>query len=206
MPVISPNNPAGEPEDIFAETAPTPSPKPPTMSAPQSPTLTVAPAIAPEIPEVPEAGWFSRNKWLLIPLILVIIIVASGGSFYLWQRTKNQQPATNINLNINIPLPTNTNTAGGNTNVSLDLDRDGLTEDEERQYNTNPRSRDTDLDGLSDREEVKVYLIDPKDSDTDNDTYLDGEEVRSLHNPKGPGKLFELQEEIEKLRNLNINQ
>ena len=59
-----------------------------------------------------------------------------------------------------------------------DTDGDGLTDGEEvRVYKTNPLQTDTDLDGLSDFDEVKKYKTDPLVADTDGDGLNDGEEV-----------------------------
>lgn len=59
-----------------------------------------------------------------------------------------------------------------------DTDGDGLTDGEEvKIYKTNPLSVDTDLDGLSDFDEVKKYKTDPLKADTDGDGLNDGEEV-----------------------------
>jgi outer membrane protein OmpA-like peptidoglycan-associated protein len=59
-----------------------------------------------------------------------------------------------------------------------DTDGDGLTDGEEvKVYKTNPLLKDTDLDGLSDFDEVKKYKTDPLKADTDGDGLNDGEEV-----------------------------
>ncbi len=42
---------------------------------------------------------------------------------------------------------------------------------------------DTDLDGLSDTDELNIYHSNPKNADTDGDTYLDGNEVRQQFSP-----------------------
>jgi hypothetical protein len=73
-----------------------------------------------------------------------------------------------------------------------DSDGDGLSDDEEIKLGTNPNSPDTDNDGLTDREEVKVYGTNPLNADTDGDGYTDGDEVKGGYNPKGPGKLYQL--------------
>ncbi len=78
----------------------------------------------------------------------------------------------------------------------IDTDGDGLTDAEEAAAGTSPLRADTDSDGLGDREEVKVYGTDPLDADTDKDGYTDGEEVSSGYNPNGPGKLFEVPQDI----------
>jgi hypothetical protein len=80
-----------------------------------------------------------------------------------------------------------------NLKATIDSDKDGLTDEEELLYNTNPLNPDTDGDGLSDYEEVKIYNTDPLNPDTDGDGYLDGEEVNNGYNPNGPGKLSDKQ-------------
>lgn len=42
---------------------------------------------------------------------------------------------------------------------------------------------DTDQDGLTDCEEVKIYYTERFDSDTDNDSYLDGDEIDNGFSP-----------------------
>jgi hypothetical protein len=78
------------------------------------------------------------------------------------------------------------------TGDTTDSDHDGLTDEEERFYGTDPQKIDTDGDGLSDFEEVKVWDTDPLHPDTDGDGYKDGDEVKNGYNPKGPGKLFNI--------------
>ena len=58
-----------------------------------------------------------------------------------------------------------------------DEDLDGLNNSEEAAVGTSPYLADTDGDGLTDGEEVKVYLTDPTLRDTDSDGLTDGEEV-----------------------------
>ncbi len=71
----------------------------------------------------------------------------------------------------------------------LDSDSDALSDIEEQMLGTNITAADTDGDGLSDYEEVKVYNSNPLLVDTDGDTYSDLEEVRNGYNPNGEGKL-----------------
>jgi hypothetical protein len=73
-----------------------------------------------------------------------------------------------------------------------DEDGDGLSDTEEFQLGTNPQETDTDGDGLFDREEVKFYKTDPVDTDTDDDGYTDGTEVKGGYNPRGEGKLLDV--------------
>lgn len=73
---------------------------------------------------------------------------------------------------------------------TVDSDIDGLTDyDEIYLYGTNPYIIDTDGDGLSDYEEITIFGTDPLNPDTDSDTYLDGQEIISGYNPFGEGKI-----------------
>lgn len=63
------------------------------------------------------------------------------------------------------------------TGGGIDSDGDGLLDNEEAQYGTDPYDPDTDDDGLSDGEEVKIYSTDPLNPDTDLDGLKDGAEV-----------------------------
>jgi hypothetical protein len=78
--------------------------------------------------------------------------------------------------------------------ANLDTDKDGLSDEEEMALGTSKVSADTDNDALSDFDEVKIYKTDPLNSDTDNDGYLDGGEVKAGFNPKGEGKLLNINE------------
>jgi len=78
------------------------------------------------------------------------------------------------------------------TTPSKDSDGDGLSDIQEAQIGTSPTSTDTDVDQLSDYDEVMLYKSNPLDPDTDNDSYLDGEEVNNGYNPNGTGKLFQI--------------
>jgi hypothetical protein len=71
----------------------------------------------------------------------------------------------------------------------VDTDGDKLLDSEEQTFGTNINLADSDADGLSDYEEIKIYGINPLLSDTDSDGYSDGDEVKNGYNPKGDGKL-----------------
>ena len=58
-----------------------------------------------------------------------------------------------------------------------DYDGDKLTNIEEKNLGTMMNEKDTDFDGLTDYEEVKVYNTNPLEVDTDNDGLSDYEEV-----------------------------
>ena len=62
----------------------------------------------------------------------------------------------------------------------LDSDNDGLSDgDEVKVYGTDPTNTDTDSDGLSDGDEVAMHGTDPARDDTDGDRLTDGEEVNT---------------------------
>ncbi|MBI4584357.1 MAG: hypothetical protein HY717_10085 [Planctomycetes bacterium] len=69
-----------------------------------------------------------------------------------------------------------------------DLDGDGLTNLLEFRYRTNPSRGDTDMDGLSDREEVLVHGTDPTALDTDGDSSSDFVEVGNGVDPLNPNE------------------
>lgn len=71
----------------------------------------------------------------------------------------------------------------------IDSDGDSLTDTEEEALGTKINLIDSDFDGLSDYEEVKVYKTNPLNPDSDGDGYKDGDEVKSGYNPNGAGKL-----------------
>lgn len=73
-----------------------------------------------------------------------------------------------------------------------DQDRDGLTLDEEMQLGTSDGVADSDLDGLTDWDEVRVYKSNPLMADTDGDSYIDGHEVQNGYSPIGSGRLNEI--------------
>lgn len=66
----------------------------------------------------------------------------------------------------------------GSGRISLDADGDGLNHDEELTSSTSPTNDDTDGDGLTDFEEVRVYNTSPINVDTDNDGLTDWQEIR----------------------------
>ena len=74
------------------------------------------------------------------------------------------------------PLKADTDNNGKNDGEE-DYDKDGLTNIEEKNLNTFMDSTDTDSDGLTDYDEVKVYHTDPLNVDTDGDGVSDYEEV-----------------------------
>lgn len=62
----------------------------------------------------------------------------------------------------------------------LDEDGDGMRRSEEVRHGTDPLKRDTDADGLDDKEEIYVTRTSPLVNDSDRDGLLDAQEVRGL--------------------------
>ena len=81
-------------------------------------------------------------------------------------------------------------TSSSSLAATIDSDSDGLPDVVEVQYGTNPNSADTDNDGLSDYEEIKIYHTDPLNPDTDGDGFSDSQEVKAGYNPLGAGKMI----------------
>jgi|GEM_PF-3042255 len=138
------------------------------------------------------------------PLLIVIVIclIFLGAWFLFFQKKTNRPIGEETPVEEPAASPTST-VAEVAVPVVLDTDGDGLDDLEERNLGTNPESLDSDQDGLSDKEEVRIYLTDPWDQDTDGDGIEDGEEVKQNKNPNNPdpeAKIFDLQEEIGKLR------
>ncbi len=67
-----------------------------------------------------------------------------------------------------------------------DVDNDGLSFIEEINLRTDPQQADTDFDGLSDFDEVKLLRTDPTNFDTDGDSVSDGAEVMLGTSPNNP--------------------
>ena len=158
---------------------------------------------------VPEEQTWKNRKGLIFGSLAVVLVVASGGYFGLKFFARDeaapvsplvQTETENTSLETVTPEPAAETTIPepvqpAETAIApgpLDSDQDGLTDEEEAALGTNANNIDSDQDDLTDREEVKVYQTDPLNSDTDGDSYKDGEEIASGYNPKGQGKLLEI--------------
>ena len=75
----------------------------------------------------------------------------------------------------------------------IDTDNDGLDDVREYDLGTDPLNWDTDLDELSDGDEIIIWKTDPLNFDSDGDTYGDGAEIKNGYNPLGTGRLFEIE-------------
>jgi len=72
---------------------------------------------------------------------------------------------------------TDTDDDGEGNACDNDIDGDGLDNATELLLGTYPGIPDSDVDGLTDGEEVNLYATDPLNSDSDNDDVSDGDEV-----------------------------
>ena len=72
-----------------------------------------------------------------------------------------------------------------------DPDNDGLSNLEEFAHGTNPKSPDSDSDGLSDGAEVNIHGTDPLKWDSDGDTLPDGWEVQYFLHPLDPADAYQ---------------
>ena len=154
------------------------------------------------------------KKYLIIAAVGLLIILLGGAVYFYRQPLRaglqkytglinsNKPTQPNPSSNQNVPTSTNSPIVNpsqpvGNNNPppsanKIDSDHDGLTDEEEKALGTNPNSFDTDNDGLFDREEVKVFKTNPLNPDTDGDGFKDGYEVKMKFNPRGPGKLDQM--------------
>lgn len=196
----------GKVEDIFSEVDKT------VKSEPLRPWDNSSPASGTVIPR--DDGWL-KNKVLIAALVLGGLIIVVGGSYLglkyavkgasrVKETTAVKEEAKNNQIkteppNLTEPRSVEETAAPLSQPIEplkvtepLDSDQDGLTDEEEASLGTEVNQADTDRDGLSDREEVKVYGIDPLKADTDGDGYADGDEIRNGFNPKGAGKLLDI--------------
>jgi hypothetical protein len=203
---------SNEPEDILSSVdrgeavirkpaqpvAPIPGPMPTPAARPLPPA------------EPQDLGHTFKKVAIIIVLVLLGGAVLGAGGYYGYKLMNSEQsvinqPVTDLNINqpeINQPVDLNINSNQPNINqpaevppaeAPMDTDRDGLSDEDEMLYGTNPNEIDSDKDDLTDRDEIKVFKTDPNNADTDGDGYNDGAEIRAGYDPKGPGKLFNIQ-------------
>lgn len=193
-------------EDIFSEVD---KPVKPEPFKPRDNSLPPAGTVIPA-----DDGWL-KNKGLIAGLVFGGLIIVFGGGYLglkyaVKGRVKNESAAVQAETkNSRAPAETTkpaespaeeTAAPTGEpiepeqpeTTGPFDTDQDGLTDEEETGIRTDTSSPDTDQDGLTDREEAKVYGTDPLKADTDGDGYPDGAEIKNGFNPKGTGKLLDI--------------
>jgi hypothetical protein len=72
----------------------------------------------------------------------------------------------------------------------IDRDNDGVPKSIEDEYGTRDDRADTDLDNISDYEEIYFWFTDPNNADTDSDGFSDGREILTGYSPLGASQLF----------------
>ncbi len=151
------------------------------------------------IPSMPIASVPNNKKSMILLTVIVLIIISLLMGAYWFFILKKKTPSNSI-VSSNQPATvaeskTETKPVSKNKeNKSKqdnsmpisqikDSDGDGLYDEAEVLLGTSINSPDTDNDGLTDKDEVKVYKTDPLKQDTDNDGWLDGEEISNRTNP-----------------------
>jgi len=171
-------------------------------------SVAARPAAAFQAPlsETPKRRLRTPIIFLIIFIIIIVLGLAVMLAYNLWYNPDSDNENANQINSVTSITPTNSAAMVNSnvkldpiTNVTIDEDGDGLTDEEEKDLKTNPRSLDSDKDGLYDREEVRVYKTDPLKADSDGDGNMDGTEVANGFNPSGSGLLLDLEEEINKL-------
>lgn len=119
------------------------------------------------------------------PLSLAVNEISFGGNIY--------SPTLSTKSKIVFQMPENAQSGelsvfvdGFETNkvaVKIDDDQDLLTNEEELLYGTNPLIADTDLDGISDGQEISQYSTNPLSKDTDEDGIDDLVEILNQLDP-----------------------
>lgn len=150
----------------------------------------------PNLPFEVKSGWLIKNiKYAEVFYVdqdlglrwIVNEAVAAKNFGPMWN--KNIQEFEDLGTGFAFGKPITEDNATVPKSVNLDSDRDGLPDAQEYTYGTDINKVDTDADGLTDRDEVKIFGTDPHNPDTDGDGFLDGDEVKSGHNPNSPGSL-----------------
>ncbi len=231
LPVNSAPNPMSSPDDMFASADPVVAPEKPSavsmskLQVKQSPVRLDAAsagsnAINPILieDEHSQGAIFKKISVALSGLLLLGLVI--WGAYYFFvskNKTNNDNTNQTNNTNQNQPADNTDNNSGSeDTNNQIepaldddgdglsnaeeviigldpklpDTDNDGLSDkDELRVHNTSATNTDTDNDGLHDKDEIFTYQTNALDPDTDNDGYLDGVEVQNGYNPNGEGLL-----------------
>ncbi|MDD4332968.1 MAG: hypothetical protein PHT51_02545 [Patescibacteria group bacterium] len=183
------------------------------------PAVFIPKAPTPNITDIEEDGAKSQDRGKKLFVLLGIffgIFIILGGGYLVFAKfmkstttpvvsqlpiaTTTSETTPEVPIQSNTLATTSTSTSETTSQVtaietaipSEDNDSDGLPNEEEKKYGTNLNLADSDEDGLSDRDEVRIYSTDPLNPDTDGDGIVDGEEVKNGYNPKGTGRLFNL--------------
>ena len=181
-----------EPEDIFAGTDPI---------GPGTPVSGGGPAES-----VRSAGTVRVGPppWLFV-IVAAVVFGALGGGGYYWYSLRAVQPApeTADVISAEPVAEESPAVASGTDEPSVQDPVEPAAETAVEPEGTVPESAsavpvvedvtlDTDGDGLTDFDEVRIYKSNPTLADTDGDGYPDGQEVAGGYNPNGSGRLFEV--------------
>ncbi len=175
----------------------------PAPAAPQAQSLRPSEPSIPSTPPVAVGKSFNGKPIIIVIAIIFIVGTAATIAYFLLASREDASPAVSETevtpVTETEPAMTEEKTPVVTPPVvvtppsdEVDRDKDGLTDQKESELGTSPTNKDTDADGLFDKEEVLTYKTDPLDPDTDGDTYQDGAEVKGGYNPNGEGKLFEV--------------
>lgn len=122
--------------------------------------------------------------WVL-PVVLVVVclfcLCVSMSYIYFFRGPDSESATQTAALTQSAVAITQTASANQTAAAEIgerDTDGDGLTDREELEIGTDPNNPDTDGDKLLDGEEVKIFTTDPLNPDSDGDELLDGDEVR----------------------------
>lgn len=205
----------GEPEDIFAGVDAQPASPVRTAGMPAAAQPQRGPMQAAGVPMPTQRA---ALPWLKIVWIVGGLVIVGGvayaGYLFLSQPSAPQGGDLQGNQNTQdntVNQPTDTTNLGDDTTgqnavenptqgadivtvtapvAPVDTDLDGISDEEEVKWGTDPNVVDTDGDGLSDRQEIYFFSSDPLKRDTDGDGYEDGAEVQNGYDPAGPGILL----------------
>lgn len=136
---------------------------------------------------------------ILFGVFLVALLGALGyGGWFVWGKFRSGAIKLPVSQNKPAPVvtqkPATTNGVGNQSaNIlfgDVDSEGDGLSNDEEKALATDATNPDTDGDGLSDGDEVKIWHTDPMKKDTDGDGFNDGDEIKSGYDPLVKGGIL----------------
>ena len=201
QPIVPPIQEEKKVEDIFGHIDKDEAVVTPTTGSP-------IPGGMPTMAAAPTGG--NKKMIPIIAVVVILVLIMGAGAYFAWNWYQSSKTvgANADQAQQNAVAPIDDEAGKGKVvppevieavPVTVDSDSDGLTDAEEITAGTNPMEVDTDKDELFDYDEVKVYLTNPLLADTDGDSYLDGAEVKSGFDPKGPGKLLNLQDELLKI-------